>query len=138
MIKIIANGPDYLRDKTKLKKMSSAERKFYSAFRRRCYALPTPVWDEVKIGGWKGAWDFAWPDLKVVVDVHGGEFVRGHHTRGKNILDDYEKLMRAVHAGWTCVLFGGTQTEDEKMLSMLAEIIERKLVDYLLGDRDEV
>ncbi len=44
--------------------------------------------------------DFAIPVNKIGVEVHGGIWIRGHHTRGKGFEDDREKMNEAVLLGW--------------------------------------
>jgi hypothetical protein len=44
--------------------------------------------------------DFAWPDAKVFLEVDGGIWTRGRHTRGAGWLKDTEKLNTAAAMGW--------------------------------------
>ena len=45
--------------------------------------------------------DYAWPDLKIALEVEGGIWSRGRHTRGAGFLKDCEKYNEAAIAGWT-------------------------------------
>ena len=45
-------------------------------------------------------WDYAWPDLKIAVEVQGGIHTRGRHTRAKGYTGDCEKLDEAQLLGW--------------------------------------
>ena len=56
--------------------------------------------------------DLAWPDLHdtafgswamhgLAVEVHGGVYSNGRHTRGKGFTEDREKMNEAQLAGWT-------------------------------------
>jgi len=51
---------------------------------------------------WK--FDFAWPS-KVAVEVEGGAFSGGRHTRGAGFTEDCEKYNRAVLLGWKLLRF---------------------------------
>ena len=42
------------------------------------------------------AFDRAWPDLKVAIEIDGGTFSRGAHVRGKGIENDHEKTAEAI------------------------------------------
>jgi len=44
--------------------------------------------------------DFAWPSLKIAVEVEGGVWMRGRHVRPVGYLADLEKYNRAVVLGW--------------------------------------
>lgn len=50
--------------------------------------------------------DFAWPDERVAVELQGGIFTEGRHSRGQGMLNDMEKLNCAQKMGWTVLLFG--------------------------------
>jgi hypothetical protein len=47
--------------------------------------------------------DYAWPGAKVALEVQGGLFTRGRHTRGPALLKEHEKLNRAALLGWRLV-----------------------------------
>jgi very-short-patch-repair endonuclease len=44
--------------------------------------------------------DFAWPEFKVALEVEGGAWTRGRHTRGAGFLADIEKYNAATAQGW--------------------------------------
>jgi hypothetical protein len=44
--------------------------------------------------------DYAWPDAKVALEVQGGLFNGGRHSRGPALLKEHEKLNAAACAGW--------------------------------------
>lgn len=44
--------------------------------------------------------DFAWPDAKVLVELEGGAWSGGRHTRGAGFTADCNKYNRAVELGW--------------------------------------
>ena len=46
--------------------------------------------------------DFAWPQLMVAVEVEGGTWAQGRHTRGAGFERDADKLNAATSLGW-CV-----------------------------------
>lgn len=48
----------------------------------------------------KWRFDLAWPDRKVAVEVNGGVFTNGRHTRGKGYTEDREKINEAQLHGW--------------------------------------
>ena len=44
--------------------------------------------------------DFAWPVSKVAVELDGGTWTQGRHTRGAGYRGDCEKLNAAALLGW--------------------------------------
>lgn len=54
------------------------------------FALPERKW----------AFDLAWPDWSVAVEIQGGVWTHGRHTRGRGFLDDREKINEAQIRGW--------------------------------------
>lgn len=49
--------------------------------------------------------DFAWPDKMIAVEVEGGTFTGGRHTRGKGFEQDCEKYCEATLLGWRVLRF---------------------------------
>lgn len=44
--------------------------------------------------------DICWPECMLAVEVEGGIFVRGRHSRGAGMLADMEKYNAATLQGW--------------------------------------
>lgn len=44
--------------------------------------------------------DFAWPASALAVEIEGGTFVAGRHTRGASFVQDAEKYATAALLGW--------------------------------------
>lgn len=88
---------------TAAQKLRAAKQK---AFRQTCDAwcaanhLPEPCYEWRFHFERKWRFDVAWPDLRVAVEIHGGLFRFGHHSRGKGFLDDREKIGEAQKLGW--------------------------------------
>lgn len=47
--------------------------------------------------------DFAWPDIRLAVEVEGGLWVRGRHNSPKGFIGDCEKYGEAAVLGWQVV-----------------------------------
>lgn len=63
--------------------------------------------------------DLAWPDRMLAVEVDGGVWSGGRHTRGAGFIADCEKLNTATLLGWRVLRFPGSHVKDgtaEKML----------------------
>jgi very-short-patch-repair endonuclease len=44
--------------------------------------------------------DIAVPELKIAVEIEGGTWIQGRHTRGKGYQEDMEKYNQAQLLGW--------------------------------------
>jgi hypothetical protein len=77
-------------------------------FRLACVAhgLPAPAEQFQVHESRKWQWDFAWPWLRICVDLDGGIYTGGAHSRGARIEKDHEKRNAAAADGWTVLLFG--------------------------------
>ncbi len=70
--------------------------------------------------------DFAWPGIKLAVEVEGGTWANGRHTRGSGFAQDCEKYNTAALDGWTVLRFTGKMIEGGEALS----IIDAAIVSY--------
>ncbi len=66
----------------------------------RAAGLPVPVAEHRFAPPRRWRFDYAWPEQKVAVEIDGGAFVQGRHTRGAGFVKDMEKSNAAVLAGW--------------------------------------
>lgn len=71
----------------------------------RAMGLPEPVAEFRFHPTRRWRFDFAWPDLKLAVEIDGGAFMAGggRHTRGAGYRADCEKLAEAAIAGWRVI-----------------------------------
>ena len=61
----------------------------------------------IEATGRKHAWDFAFPDSRLVIDVQGGIYMRGRSGHsGASATKDFEKINLATCYGWRVLLFG--------------------------------
>lgn len=70
----------------------------------KALALPEPVAEHKFHPTRKWRFDYAWLDQRVALEVQGGLFVQGRHSRGAALLKEHEKLNAAAALGWR-VLF---------------------------------
>lgn len=66
----------------------------------RTNQLPDPVPEYRFHPDRRWRFDYAWTEQKVAVEVQGGIWTRGRHTRGAALLKEWEKLNTAALLGW--------------------------------------
>jgi hypothetical protein len=73
-----------------------------SLFPAYCKAagLPVPVAEYrfTMLRRWR--FDWAWPTHRIALEVQGGIFIRGRHSRGAALLKEWEKLNTAAGLGY--------------------------------------
>lgn len=74
--------------------------------------------------GRKWRFDFAIPNKKIAIEIEGGVYTNGRHTRPKGYLGDMEKYNAATMCGWKLLRF-----TPQQMFSK--DITPYKLVELL-------
>ena len=77
--------------------------------------------------------DFAWPELKLAVEVEGGAFVGGRHNRGRGFTEDLRKYQQAQRLGWTIYRTAGELIDSGEALRTIEELIH----NIRHGDSDQ-
>ena len=70
--------------------------------------------------------DYCWPELMIAVEVHGGTYTNGRHTRGGGFTVDREKMNEAAIYGWTVLEVTSAQVRSGQMRQWLDRIFEHK------------
>lgn len=68
--------------------------------------------------------DLAWPDLYVGVEVHGGIWTEGRHTRGAGFQADREKMNEAALLEWLVLEVTGEQIRSGQALGWIEKALE--------------
>ena len=71
----------------------------------------------------KWRFDFAWPEQKVAVEMEGGVFIGGAHTRGGHYQSDCEKYNAAVLLGWRILRYT-TADVRKRPIQMVREVLQ--------------
>lgn len=76
--------------------------------------------------------DFAWPELRVAVEIQGGEFRRGRHGRGKGLRSDAEKFRAAARLGWFLLPIAGTELDQrpKQVMDDVREVLLQRLIRH--------
>lgn len=62
--------------------------------------LPAPVFEHQFHPTRKWRFDVAWMDAKLAVEIDGGGWIQGRHSRGSGMEQDAEKNAEALLHGW--------------------------------------
>lgn len=98
-----APGVPYATGKTR----SKLEARFLELWRDLAGRHPQPEVGYVFAPPRKWEVDFAWPDYMLIVEVHGGQWMRGggRHQRGQGFQDDLDKENALTLRGWRLLRF---------------------------------
>lgn len=67
--------------------------------------------------------DFAWPEERVAVEIEGGAWVNGRHTRGSGFGEDCRKYNEAVVLGWRVLRVTGEHIENGSAMNWLMRML---------------
>ena len=68
--------------------------------------------------------DFAWPAQRVAVEVEGGAWIRGRHTRPRGFLADLEKYAEALVMGWRVLRVAREHIEGGQAIAWLEKLLD--------------
>lgn len=89
----------------------------------RMRGLPTPEREYRfhPVRRWR--FDFAWPNLMVAVEVEGGIYAHGRHTRGAGFAADCVKYNEALMAGWQVLRVTSEEIKSGKVIEYLDKLL---------------
>ena len=83
------------------KTKTSASPVFYEVLRQAGIVRPVPEFKFHPVRRWRI--DFAWPDQHLALEVDGGVWIQGRHTRGSGYVKDMEKQNEMARLGWLLI-----------------------------------
>jgi hypothetical protein len=98
------------------------------------WARVTPPETEVRFHPtrrWR--FDLAWPSMRLAVEVEGGTWAGGRHTRGAGFEADCEKYNEAALAHWTVLRVTPAMIDDGRALAVIERGIRVKLSTHTIG-----
>lgn len=73
--------------------------------------------------------DLAAPELRIAIEIEGGVFRGGRHTRGRGYVRDMEKYNAAVTRGWRMLRYTPKQMAAGAFCDDVAAVIARSMTD---------
>ncbi len=86
------------------------------------YAIPTPEAEYKFHLTRKWRFDYAWPLYSVAVEIEGGIWVSGRHTRSGGFIKDMEKYNEATRLGWKVFRFTPTELKKGVAQSYMLDV----------------
>lgn len=89
--------------------------------------LPKPTKEHKFAKERKFRFDYAWLDTKLAVEIEGGIWIQGRHTRGSGYKKDMEKYNLATKYGWRILRFTPQELKKEETYIFIKECLENCL-----------
>jgi very-short-patch-repair endonuclease len=80
--------------------------------------------------------DFAWPSLRIAVELEGAVWTGGRHTRGGGFLADMEKYNALTSMGWRLLRFDGGAVRSGRAAREAAELFRALAADAAKREDD--
>lgn len=90
---------------------------FFSILESFKIQLPEPEYKFHPTRKWR--FDYAWPNHKVALEIEGGVWTRGRHTRGSGFIGDMEKYNNAAMLGWRIIRITPNELYKTETINML-------------------
>jgi very-short-patch-repair endonuclease len=71
----------------------------------------------------KWRFDFAFPERMAAVEIEGGVWTNGRHTRGSGFLEDMEKYNAAAALGWFVFRFDGGAVKSGEAIKFMVAVL---------------
>jgi very-short-patch-repair endonuclease len=90
----------------------------------RVAKVPQPVTEYRFHPTRKWRFDYAWPEKSLALEVDGGGFVQGRHSRGLGIQRDCEKMNEAAVHGWRVLRVTPRHVDNGQALAWVQEMLK--------------
>lgn len=91
----------------------------------RSFRLPIAEREHRFHEGRRWRFDFAWTEFRIAVEVEGGTWSGGRHTRGAGYEADVSKYNQAALDGWTVLRFTSSQVKRGEAIRTTADALSK-------------
>ena len=102
--------------------------KLTDRFEMQMMAVNVPAFERelmfAKDIGRKWRFDYAWPAKKIAVEVEGGVFTNGRHSRGAGMAADMEKYNTATLMGWRVFRYCVNHVDSGAAITQLETVLK--------------
>jgi very-short-patch-repair endonuclease len=85
---------------------------------------PTPEYRFHPVRKWRI--DYAFINQKLAIEIEGGAFTRGRHTRGVGFINDMEKYNALTEAGWHLLRYQPVKIDYQQVKMVLEKLTEKE------------
>jgi very-short-patch-repair endonuclease len=78
--------------------------------------------------------DFCWPERKVALEVEGGRWVNGAHSRPQHFESDCEKYSEAAILGYRVIRVTEAMVHDGRAVNLVRRALSRKSAEVSVPD----
>ena len=103
--------------------MSKLEATF--ALQLRALKLPAHVTEYKFHQTRRWRFDFAFVDQKIAIEVDGGTYSQGRHTRGKGFNNDCHKINSAICLGWRVLRGDSEMVKNGELIAYLEKLLNK-------------
>lgn len=102
------------------------------AWQLHAVGLPEPTREHRFDARRRWRFDFAWPALKLAVEVEGVTYQGGRHQRVAGFAADAEKYNAAAVAGWTVLRFTGAMVRSGEAVRVIEASFARMMAQSVV------
>ena len=97
----------------------------HDAFQKNCIRekLPVPIKEFKFCPTRRWRLDYAWPKHRVALEVEGGIWTRGRHTRGSGFARDMEKYNELACIGWRLLRCTPNDLSCEELIEAVRRVL---------------
>ncbi len=74
----------------------------------------------------KWRWDFCYPRYKLAIEVQGGTYTRGRHSRGPGQRKDFEKISEGAILGWHIIIVDSKDVSQKLHIDRIQRFFEAR------------
>jgi len=93
------------------------------AFQIHAAGLPKPEREVRFTPPRRWRWDLCWPDRMIALEIDGGGWVRGGHSREAGMTRDCQKRNAGTRMGWKVYRATGSMVRDGSALALLEQAL---------------
>ena len=100
----------------------NAKIRFFALLKLYNIEIPTPEYKFHTTRKWR--FDYCWINKKIVLEVEGGVWTNGRHTRGSGFIKDMEKYNNAALLGYRIIKCTPTTLMGKENIKLIENILK--------------